>query len=875
MQEKIKIVVISETEDIKSLQITIENLNNNSCNSNDYVIAVNINDINTKEYCEKMNIRYYSYTKVSKVYNELHKELDYDYITFIQQGDTYNDGFKRKLLRRIHNNKDNIIILPIIDEGNKYILNSKIAKGKNVNIEKNPDKIWIHLRSAFISKEILGKVKLSDQEDIQYYTDKIFLTKLMMLNGEYKIVRNVKLISGTHLENSSESKIECYDISWYVNVYEFIKVVTEFSIREHNINLQYIQYLFMYLIKSIVNENTNMKNKHILVEEKLEEFLGSLKGVLENIDDNIILKIPGNKNVNFYFLRLKHNNLEENIEYRTYLNNIHVVNRNQMIFNATDIKIKVLLMDYVDGYLNITGLYPFPFEEDKLKIYAKYRNENYYAQKNELYSDYKAFGKTLYKNYVFDLKIPLKEINKKRYIRFYIESNKGKGRLDLDFNKPLSRLSNIKNCYWNCGNYSLNYRKKSILVITNTKLRHIKREWEFVKNILKSKNKNAKKAGYIRILYYLTKPFFRKEIWLFEDKVYKAGDNGEYLYTYSSKQKDGIKKYYILRKDCIDAKRFKKEKKKFVKFGSLKHKLLFLNSDIVFTTHNNVTKQHTFDEKIEKYFRDLFNSKNVCIQHGLTVQYIPHLTNRISDNLKQFFLASPIEKKNMSNKEYSYNNDLDVLTITGSPRYDGLKNNDKKQILITPTWRSYLALPSVKYGESRRHNAEFKKSHYYKIYNDLINNKKLIEFAKKTGYKIIYLLHPCTSSQINDFDRNEFVELVAATDDLNYEKILTESSLMVTDYSGVQFDFAYMYKPIIYFHPNELPPSYDEGEYKYETMALGEITKTNQQTVDLLCEYMENECKIKDEFKQRIDKFFKYHDFNNCKRIYEEIMKKR
>ena len=46
MQEKIKIVVISEEEDIKSLQITIENLNNNSCNSNDYVIAVNINNKN-------------------------------------------------------------------------------------------------------------------------------------------------------------------------------------------------------------------------------------------------------------------------------------------------------------------------------------------------------------------------------------------------------------------------------------------------------------------------------------------------------------------------------------------------------------------------------------------------------------------------------------------------------------------------------------------------------------------------------------------------------------------------------------------------------------------------------------------------------------
>lgn len=47
------------------------------------------------------------------------------------------------------------------------------------------------------------------------------------------------------------------------------------------------------------------------------------------------------------------------------------------------------------------------------------------------------------------------------------------------------------------------------------------------------------------------------------------------------------------------------------------------------------------------------------------------------------------------------------------------------------------------------------------------------------------------SAQLEDFDRNDYVELIPATGDMSYEKILTESSLMVTDYSGVQFDFAY------------------------------------------------------------------------------------
>ena len=35
-------------------------------------------------------------------------------------------------------------------------------------------------------------------------------------------------------------------------------------------------------------------------------------------------------------------------------------------------------------------------------------------------------------------------------------------------------------------------------------------------------------------------------------------------------------------------------------------------------------------------------------------------------------------------------------------------------------------------------------------------------------------------------------------------------------------------------------------------MALGEITKTLDETINLLCEYMENNCQIKKEYKKRI-----------------------
>lgn len=870
------IVIVSQDNNLSNIKLSINNLRESGCEKNEYIVAIKKeNDNEIKELCNESSIKYYEYQNLEDIYYELPKTLKFNYISFINSGDTYNTNFKKNLNNKLEKKLGNIFVCPIICNGTNYLLNRNIARGVEVDIEKNPEKIWIHLNSTFINKNLLEKVNRPNSNDLKYYIEKNLLIKLIALNGGYDIIHGIKLVSGKNLEDSPESKLENYDILWYKNIFNNIEEISEFSRNKYGNILKFVQYTNMYLIKNIINENVNAKNKHILIDEKLNEFYESVKKVLEDIDDEVIMKTLGNKLVNFYLLRLKYDLLDKDIEYREFVSRIHVSNNDRMIFNASDTKIKILLMDYIDGKLVITATYPFPFDEKKLKIYAKYLDKKVYVQKNDLYSEYKSFGKELYRNYTFDIKIPLELNNQKKYIKFFLESDKSTVELDINFNKPLSRLSNLKYAYWNCGKFTLNYRQKGILVMKNGKLRYLKRELRYIISLLQSKNKDAKKAGGLRILYHLTKPFYRKEIWLFEDKIYKGGDNGEYLYTYASKQKDGIKKYYILKKDCIDAKRFKEEHKKYVDYETLRHKLLFLNSDIVFTTHNSATKHHGFYENTERYFRDLYNSSNACIQHGLSVQYIPHLTNRINDNLKCFFLASPVEKKNMDNKEYAYKGYEDILKLTGSPRYDGLRNNDKKQILITPTWRNYLAVPTVKIEDARMKNNNFKKSEYYKIYNNIINDKKLIDVAKKYGYKIIYLLHPCTSPQIGDFDKNEFVELIAATDDLNYEKILTESSLMVTDYSGVQFDFAYMYKPIIYFHPDELPPSYEEGEYKYETMALGEIVKTNDELVDLLCEYMKDKCRIKDEYKKRVDGFFKYHDYNNCKRIYDEIMEFR
>ena len=81
---------------------------------------------------------------------------------------------------------------------------------------------------------------------------------------------------------------------------------------------------------------------------------------------------------------------------------------------------------------------------------------------------------------------------------------------------------------------------------------------------------------------------------------------------------------------------------------------------------------------------------SMCLQHGLSVQKCAIAQRRIIDNTLMYFLASKFEYENLSKHAYGYQG-FDILKLTGIGRYDGLINNDKKQILLSPTWRMYNA----------------------------------------------------------------------------------------------------------------------------------------------------------------------------------------
>ena len=670
-----------------------------------------------------------------------------------------------------------------------------------------------------------------------------------------------------------------HDLLWYTDAFKnhyipLLKAQKE----QHGTVPLFLQTAIFYCTAFRFLTNMDGRNTELLIGEDLDEFVDAVSEALQYVDDAILTKDSNHcqyritYKLAYLLMHIKYKDKPEEFDLRfDVANNRVFAIMNGYIYNISN-SVQVNAINYIDGELrfDLAYMYSQLLDAHPGCIHAFVNGKEVPIEENHIYSMTKYFTVPGFKKYTYYLKCKI-DPAKTTEIKFILEFNDKKILMPFQFLKPGARLTNkYPHAYWAYKDITVYYLDKKLMITPRSKATNFKKEIHFFFDLLRYSLGSFKiKMPLIRMLYWLLYPIYgHRRIWLYFDKLYKGGDNGEYAITYAAKQKDRIHHYYVLNGDSYDFKRIKKKGIKMLKFNSLRHKLMSLYAENIVATHPDIMWFCGYSIILEHGFRDKFNGNIICIAHGITIQKNAEVQCRSYDNTQFYTTTSKYEVAHIQRPAYGY--EPDEIALTGLARFDGLKSNDQKQILITPTWRKSCCGTGM-LNEVKGYNPLFKQSAYFKVYNSLINDEKLIACAEKTGYKLIFLLHPAMSSQISDYDTNDYVELIQASGDMSYEKILTESSLMVTDYSGVQYDFAYQRKPLVYYHPSALPPRFEEGALKYDTMGFGPICTENDEIVDTLCKYMENGCRIEEEYKRRADDFFAFDDFNNSERIYNAI----
>ena len=351
-----------------------------------------------------------------------------------------------------------------------------------------------------------------------------------------------------------------------------------------------------------------------------------------------------------------------------------------------------------------------------------------------------------------------------------------------------------------------------------------------------------------------------KTIYLFSERGTDARDNAYHLYKFFREKHPELNAYYVITKNSADREKIE-QYGNIVNYRSIKHYLLFIVSKYKISTHiMGFSPNFYFYTKMAKKLK--LRGYKIFLQHGVTTSNLKALYK--SEKLLDVFICGAKPEYDFISKNFGYDNN--ELKYTGFSRYDSLYNIEpKNQILCMPTWRRYV---------TDNHGKFIKNSEYVTLWNSFLNNPRLIKALKENNLNLIFYPHYQFQKYLSAFSSSCSEVVIASFNDYDVQQLLKESKLLITDYSSVYFDFAYMKKPVVYYQFDKerfFGEHYDKGYFDFENMGFGEVTNTENELIESTISYINNKFESSPEYLERCDAFFQLHDSQNCQRIFNVI----
>lgn len=360
--------------------------------------------------------------------------------------------------------------------------------------------------------------------------------------------------------------------------------------------------------------------------------------------------------------------------------------------------------------------------------------------------------------------------------------------------------------------------------------------------------------------------------WALMDRDVNADDNAEHLYRYLRARTD-VKAYFILRRGSHDWKRLRESGFKLVPFGSIRHRLLMLNCANYVSSHVDAYVTNFMDPC---YYGDMLNYRYTFLQHGVIKDDLSNWLN--SKRIDCFITAARREAESICGfSRYKFSSR--EVALTGLPRHDGLLQNDASSepvLLVMPTWRQNLAGPPVGRGNRRRLNPDFCATEYFKQWNGFLSSDELAELVLGAGYRVVFMPHPNIAPYLNLFRLPDHVEVYEQESGESMQTLFRRSRILITDYSSVAFEMAWLNKPVVYFQFDAQSVFggghiYEPGYYSYLEDGFGPVCEDRASVLTGIREIFNNDGCMADKYAIRASKFFAYHDGDNSKRVFEAI----
>lgn len=868
------IVPIYNTGDY--LRQTLDSVVNQTIGFADNIQLILINDGSTdssgaicQEYRDKypQNIVYVKQSNagVSAARNNGIKYIKGKYVNFFDSDDLWTEGVFAGVKDFLSTNANvGIVALPvrfIEAKTGEHPLNYKFTRERIIDIDKEPWNILSCVSNTFIRRDILEG--LSFDSGLKSGEDALFCLQCVLRSGSYGLICRPGLHYCYRKRDAMDSATNCNTQRrdyFYATLDKLYDGVIKESIDKRNEVHPYIQYLLLYEMSYRIR---TAQESTCLSDEEWKAYSHRLQAYLKYIDNAVIIGSrfwwPDHKlhalyckygdKINQWFSPTK-----DGVRFGRVYN----------VTNKLNLSLALKVFDVDKGKLTIAGSYSGYYQHIG-KVEFLLNGECVSPEVEVVPGANSGFlGENAKPRFMFKIELPANDFK-----QFSMRISLAAGAYI-----PLKIVTSETSHFSSPNNRSYIVDGKAyyhrLYDIVRGRLWGRQRLKNLLCRIRWNWRDGKMKYEICRMLVLTMKLLKRREVWIFSDRFDKADDNGEFLFRYVLSQKNPkINAYYMINRATQDFKRISKYGK-VLDPQSYWYRVKFLLADKIISSQFDVVLSNPFLLEGGRIC-DLFRHKFVFLAHGIHKDDISGLLNMATRPVS--LLTTTVEGEYNAIRKGKFLYDERHVKLTGMPRYDFLENRAQKLVVILPTWRRSLSGVIDPKTRERGYNPLFKDSSYFSFWQNLISDEKICLKMRNLGYRGLFVIHPCHLANAIDFKGNDVFSIHEGFAD--YTKLKAEASLMVTDYSSAVFEYSYLKKPIVYVQADRDEfyghHTYVPGFFDYNRDGFGPVTESYEETVAAIVNYLDSDCKMERQYRDRVDKFFTFKDRDNCRRIYDAI----
>jgi len=364
------------------------------------------------------------------------------------------------------------------------------------------------------------------------------------------------------------------------------------------------------------------------------------------------------------------------------------------------------------------------------------------------------------------------------------------------------------------------------------------------------------------------------DAWVLMDRPTDANDNAEHLFRYLRQHRPDVNAWFVLAKGCPDWQRLVLDGygSRLIAYESPQWKVLMRHCVNLIVSHPDQ------DVIRPRSLRRYWESWTVTfLQHGVMRDDISRWMN--TKRFELFVTSTPAETVSVTGDRTAYKFTSFETKMVGLTRFDRLHQigaqylpEKRDLVLVAPTWRELLNKP-LGPGKARREIVDdFATSEFARQWSAFFADPTFISEVEKRGKRVALLMHPNLQAAVHQLGLPASV-LTLRFEGHDVQEYFARAALMVTDYSSMTFNEAFLLRPPVYFQFDR--DTYYNGAnharagyFDHVRDGFGPVAHTVQEThhavLDLLTE-------VPQEYVDRMKSTFPYRDGRNRERTVTAI----